>query len=171
MEPIPPIPAWIIGGELEEYAPLLPLAVSLYERSSKGDSNGGIIEQFEYGPTRRLVEVYKKTNRSEEARQLVLKSATKKTDYGVGNAQYAAQMNVQQLNSCAQLLIGLGYPADSVRLYTELLGDTEALQAAAEWNGSDWITQSAQNGLRQALDGNEFLLEGCRKRSKPWVLP
>ncbi len=154
-EPIPPVTAWLIGQELEEFSPLQPTVLALYEAAVKDEELNPYNQNgFEYSPARRLVEVYKKMGRNDDARQLILKYSSPKEDTPGYPQGYAAYQHISQVNYLAQTLNDLGFPADAVRLYTEVLGDNDSIQAASQWNGNmDQYLRQAQDGLANAIEG------------------
>ncbi len=147
--PLALTPRWALAQELENFGPMTDLVVKMHE--------GGIQEaltdpntQFSYSPVLRLVHIYKRQGRSEEARALVLKFAKADVNYP-WDPHYAAYRKIENLNAVGTQLIDLGYPADAVRVYNQLLSDPNQLQVANQWyGGQDRFTQMAQAGLTRA---------------------
>jgi tetratricopeptide (TPR) repeat protein len=156
-DPIPMYAAWVIGQELEGYGPMLELAESLYKLAIKEmelDSNNNFNQQFEYSPARRLVYLYGKAGKKDEARNLALKFTRKRESGNHFNQQYEIAQNIEQLMAVAGQLNELGYPADAVKLFNEVLADREGLEVANGWRGGDdWYSNQAQQGLDQAVKG------------------
>ncbi len=147
--PLPLTPRWAFAQELENYGPLTDLVVKMHE--------GGIKEalvdentQFSYSPVLRLVHIYKRQGRNEDARALVLKFSKADVNYPY-DPHYAAYRKVENLSAIGNQLAELGYPADAVRIYNELLSDANRLQIANQWHGGgDRFTQTVQAGLTRA---------------------
>ena len=49
------------------------------------------------------------------------------------------------------MLASIGFPADAVKMFSEVLSDTEGLEQAATWGGGQW-DQQAQTGLKSAME-------------------
>ncbi|MBX6312290.1 MAG: tetratricopeptide repeat protein [Isosphaeraceae bacterium] len=154
-ERIPLYAAWVLGQEFEDYGPTVEVALALYEGALQDiDDNDSFNRQLNDSPARRLVALYHKAGRPEDARSLVLSFTKRKPLDGRYPPQYAAQQQIQNLNQAAALLFEMGYPADAVRVYTSILSDAEMLQAAQGWRGGDnWLTQQTEQGLARALRG------------------
>ena len=121
---------WVIGAELEGHTPTRDLAVTAYETSvsrEADDSNRGL--RFGYGPANRLVTLYARENRREDARRVLIRSA--KTD-GADSMGYPAgyleQMRMQSLGQAAGQHLELGYAADAVTFYSESLDYAREIQ-------------------------------------------
>ena len=85
---------------------------------------------FEYGPKRPLALLYKKLGRAGESRDLLLAAARSPGDFSNSDPSYAAYQKINQSMSVGSMLLELGYPADSARIYSEVANDTQALEAA-----------------------------------------
>lgn len=153
--PIPSQAAWVVGLEIEDLEPLREVAESLYQLTIKdmmNDNMNSINQQFEYSPARRLVYLYKKMGRNAEAREIVLKFTRKIEDQSGYPAYYVASQNMERQAGVASQLADLGFPADAVRVYGEMLGDTEGQEAVQAWRGGDdYIMRQAQEGLKNAM--------------------
>ena len=150
-DPIPSTPAWLMGEELEDYGPTRDVALALYEGTTKpGVDDGNNLNGYQYSPAKRLLDLYKKEGRKDDARALVAKLAKKKSNPRYGG-QYAALQDLQNLTALAAELVSLGQPADAVKMYSAVLGDADGLSQAVQYQGSDYVTQNAQQGMQQAL--------------------
>jgi hypothetical protein len=140
----------IIGLELEQYEPLQEIALRLYEEVMKESSNGDFIDEFEYSPAQRVVAIDKRLGRNEAARQQILQYLRKgDSDRYSFDVRYAAYQKIQQRTRIGALLLELGFPADAVRLYAELLADGETLKLAREmgWRGD------LDRAINRAIEG------------------
>lgn len=148
--PMPLQARYIVGQELENYAALQDLAMKVYEGGLKEvDAEGGM--DFSYNPIKRLIVLYQRTGRIEEAREIVLKFTKDRGNPGY-DADYEAYRYINNMNAIASQLLELGYPVDAVRLFNDVLSDQERLQTASRWNG-EYMKRQAQDGLSQALQG------------------
>jgi tetratricopeptide (TPR) repeat protein len=161
---------WVIAQEIENQGPLQDLALSIHEKAAKLGENDQNME-FSYHPAKRLVSLYQRAGRTAEARELVLKFAKRSSDSGY-DPQYAAYRRINDLNSIGTQLLELGYPADAVRVFNEVLGDDERLQLVRQWyGGREQFTDQAVQGLNRALQGlnAETLGRTLRELLKPPV--
>ncbi len=143
----------IVGQELDGVKPLADLELKLYEGAVANDDSG---IEYQWGPAKRLVTLYHQAGKDAEARELVLKYARKPSDrnYGPGNQAYAGYQRMTNAIAFAQQMMELGYPADAVRFYEEILGDTEAIEGTKQvYGGQDHMIQQARQQLDQALKG------------------
>jgi tetratricopeptide (TPR) repeat protein len=149
-DPVPHNARLIIGQEIEGYGPLEPLALTLYERANKEDDEVNGLD-FEFHPVRRLIELYRKHGRGAEARDIVLKFA-RRPENNWYDPQYAAYQKIRRTSSVGQELLNLGYPADAVPMFSEMLADTETLRTAERfYGGSDYMTRELRQGLDRGL--------------------
>ena len=145
---------WIVGSELENHAATHDLAVTAYETSAKlaaENQNQGI--NFDYGPTKRLVSIYVRDKRLEDARKLLVD--VPKTDNTQGYPDgYLEQMKMQSLGSAAGELLKLGFAADAVTLYNESIGLAKEIPAdSPNYIGNrEGLLQQQREGLTRALD-------------------
>src|SRR5262249_16663812 len=59
-----------------------------------------------------------------------------------------------ELNEVAGLLLEIGFPADALRVYNEVLGLTDAIREAQPYLGNvDYVLQQARSGADRALRG------------------
>ncbi|MCI0457302.1 MAG: tetratricopeptide repeat protein, partial [Gemmataceae bacterium] len=155
--PVPWKARYFFGMELENYSRMQDLVLQLYE--------GGVAEalrdpdlEFSNSPVQRLVKFYQQLERNHDAKALVLKFLNHTGDY-YWDPGYSMYRRLNSMNTIGTQLVQLGFPADAVRIYNEILGDQEALQVAQHWGGGDWRVM-AENGLQQSL-----------KALKPGTLP
>ena len=114
---------WPGGSENEDG--LRPLAVALYESTVKGpavDRTRYRGLDFQNSPARRLVALYQRDGRGEDARELLLGALRIRNDSSISYAPgYLAYKRINDLSFVAGELLKMGYPADAVRLYNDLL--------------------------------------------------
>jgi tetratricopeptide (TPR) repeat protein len=142
----------IVGQELDGVKPLREIELKLYEGAIDEENNG---MEYQWGPAKRLVTLYHQAGKDAEAREMVLKYARKPSDRNYGNNQaYAGYQRMTNAIAFGQQMMELGYPADAVRFYEEILGDTEAIEGTKQvYGGQDHMIQQARQQLDQALKG------------------
>lgn len=150
----------LIGQEVETDDALRPVAVALYEGAIKDESTTDRFSGmgYQYKPARRLVALYRKDNRLAEARDLLLDDLRRRNDPNPmfsSSPESAAYQRLNELSLIGKELLELGFPADAVRVYNELIGSSEDLQLAQGMNGgtSDHYLKPAQDGLEKAMAG------------------
>src|SRR5262249_23002572 len=104
---------WIIGNELENHTSTKALAQRVYERATEGrllSSTG--VSNFRFSPMKRLIDLYVKDGRKDDARRLLL-AATKVQENPGYPDEYLQQMRMQSLSAVASQLADLGFTADA----------------------------------------------------------
>ena len=154
-ESVPSNVYWIVGSELENYAATRDLAVTAYEISAKlaAESQNSRID-FDYGPARRLVSMYVRDNRLEDARRILIN--VPKSDNNMSYPDgYLEQMRMQSLGSAANELLKLGFAADAVTLYNESIALAKDIPAdSPNYIGNrEALIQQQREGLTRALEG------------------
>jgi tetratricopeptide (TPR) repeat protein len=158
-----PMPMWtriIFGQELRDYDSMRDLALETFEGAAE-DMLNDMNMDYSFNPIRQLVDLYREAGRKKEARALMLKFVRPlDSRYDVG---YAAYQRIQSTSSLANSFTEMGYPIDALRLCSELLDDSETLEAAANFNGP-WMKQQAEQALQNAIKGlkSETLAESVR---------
>ncbi|HTU17039.1 MAG TPA: DUF1583 domain-containing protein [Gemmataceae bacterium] len=147
-----PMPMWpriVFGQELRDYESMRDLALETFEGAREEMLNDMNMD-YSYNPIRQLVQLYSDAGRKKDARALMLQFVRPSDDrYDPG---YAAYRRIQNMSSLANGLTEMGYPIDALRLCSELLDDSETLEAAARFNGP-WLKQQAEGALRNAIKG------------------
>ena len=118
---------WIVGEELENHAATHDLAYVVYETSlAQASEDLNIRFQFDYGPASRLVGLYERDHRLEDARRILLNlDKTQPSDSSIGYpVDYLKQMRLQSLGNAAAKLLNLGFAADAVLLYNQAIALT-----------------------------------------------
>jgi tetratricopeptide (TPR) repeat protein len=110
---------WIVAQELEAKAATKELALKLYERAAVSDERD-LNDEFQYGPSRRLVHLYKDAGRTEDARKLLLDAAYRRPIQD-GNFAYRLSQKAESLIAIGGMLQEMNQPVDSLRVYRELL--------------------------------------------------
>ncbi|HQU42837.1 MAG TPA: hypothetical protein PK867_08490, partial [Pirellulales bacterium] len=149
--PMPSYACWVAGQELENRGELSDLAMKLYE--STVDQSDVNLNGFNFSPLKRLVGIYHKANRDEDARALVLKLA-KGNNYENYDPNYAAYQRIQSGMALGTQLIELGYAADAAKIYNDLLADGESFeQARIIYGNVEQFKQQVEQGLAKAMQG------------------
>ena len=147
-DPPPVTVRQVIAQEWEDVPALRPLAISFYEGAIKEADPSG---SFYYSsPVQRLVELYRRAGRLDEARAALLAFARTAGNYSY-DPGVAAYYKVNDRTEIAAKLLAIGFPADAARLYDETLADTEALDLARDYFGEG---DSQKNLLRRGLEGS-----------------
>ncbi len=144
----------IVGQELDGIKPLKDLELKLYRGAVERDEDN-MNSTFQHGPAGRLVTLLHQDGKDAEARELVLKYSKRPSDRNFGNNPASAgYQRVQDGLAFGRQMLELGYPADAVRFFEEILGDAEALAGARQvYGGTDQMTQQILQSLAQALQG------------------
>ena len=161
-EPVSPNALWVIGSELENYGATSDLATTVYEGTlAKRTDDPYTSLNFNYSPVRRLISIYERDGRKEDARRVLVESARPREFDGGYPDGYIEQMRLQGLTSAAQQLVSLGYAAEAVPLYIESMALAETIGPNTSYyiGNLDQIRQRARDGLElalQGLDGSEL---------------
>ena len=158
-DPIPLMPAWVLGLEFEDYALTRPVALALYEQTqgARPDPSMGQI-LFTNTPAKRLSALYRRDGRIGDAAGLVARYLDRKpTGEAARAAAYAGDFGFQRLADGAQQYFELGLPAEAVRVYTGARDDPAHRRAL-----------QAQPAAMQVLDQQAtFQVGRARKALKP----
>jgi tetratricopeptide (TPR) repeat protein len=146
---------WCIGEELENHARLRDLAVTAYESALNRPSDDPYSRlNFDSGPAKRLVTLYERESRLEDARRVLVDFA-KFDDFSYSyDVDYQQQMRMRGLGSAANKLNELGFHADAIALY----GESLAIASQIAPNGPNFfgnregIVRGFREGLTKALD-------------------
>ena len=88
---------WVIAGELEKYATMKALTVQVYERAVGSKSvDPFTLRNFQYSPTSRLVKLYVRDGRKDDARRVLLE-LNRPHDFPNYDQDYINQMKMQGL--------------------------------------------------------------------------
>src|SRR5262249_7684747 len=160
---------WIIAGELENYATMKGLAIRMYERCVESPSSDPFtLRNYQYSPMKRLVNLYVRDGRRDDARRVLLEIA-KPREFPNYDQDYSNQMRLQGLAAAARQLAEIGFPADAVPLYNEALAAAESPSENDLVGNREGLVQSARQGLDQALLGlkDEQLVRAVRGLLEP----
>ena len=150
---------WIIGAELEDHAETRARAVSLYQTSVKRqaeDANSRF--DFDYGPAKRLVSIYTRDNRLEDARRILVESARNDENPSQSNIiypdGYLEQMRMRALSSAAGELLKLGFPSDAATLYIESLSIAKqvSVEASNYIGNMEGLVRQNRDALDRAIE-------------------
>ncbi len=155
-ESIPTVVFGVIGAELEGHTTTRDLAIATYETGiSREADDPSTISRLGYGPANRLVTLYTRENRREDARRILLGSGKPGNTNGVIYPEgYLEQMRMQSLGTAAAQLLELGFAADAVALYSESLNVAREITP----DGSNYIgnlkmlTRQYRDGLTRAIE-------------------
>jgi tetratricopeptide (TPR) repeat protein len=150
-EPMPSDVKWTVAQLVEDVGSMQDVVVPLYESALKR----GPSRQYSYDdgftdtPARRLVVLYKRSGRTEEAYELVMRAARDDSTSADNDPDWSAGVKVQKAAAISQQLLELGYPADAVRLSNTLLGEPATLENAQQHGGnfSGQLEQTLNHGL------------------------
>lgn len=157
---VPPVARFILTQELEFYAGVEDLAIQTLEAGIEDMMRDGDYE-FSYTPARRLVWWYEQLGRKDDARKLISRLArTDKTDPGYYPSGYMQYRIVRSAVNAGQELVRMGEPVEAVRLYNQLLTDTDTLNQANQYSGGEQFDRQLEQGLQAAI-----------KALKPSALP
>jgi hypothetical protein len=158
-DPRNPMPAdvkWVIAQLVEDVASMEDAVVPLYEAAMQKDQSESRRYYYDDGfaesPGRRLVLLYKRAGRIEEAHALLTKAA-QDPDSGLDiDADWAARMRSQRALTIGQQFLELGYPADAVRLWNAAGVENAAVEFAGRFVGENFAG-GFQDGIRRGLEG------------------
>ncbi len=152
---IPSASRMFIGQELDKITALKDLEIKFYEGAMAEDTDGMMRNNgFQYGPGKRLAQLYKKSGRSKDARDLILKYARTPNDWNGYDPNYASYQKINEFMQLASLMVEIGYPADAALFYSEIANDTDAINNARQWYGNtDQLSNQIRQGLTQSLQG------------------
>jgi tetratricopeptide (TPR) repeat protein len=153
--PIPYATRLFLAQELGDREAFRPLVLTLYETAMKenGEENSGL--DYEYHPVRRLVALYKKLGRNADARAVALRVARRR-DSNNYDPTYALARRSESIAALGRELLDLGYPADALAQFNEVLSSSEAIAAMKQYRGggdNNYIINQLHEGLRAALRG------------------
>ena len=146
-DPIPAMVRQIVGQECEDLPALRPLAITLFAGAIKDND-----DQLMYynNPVQRLVEMYRRAGRLDDARRELLAFARKAGN--VGNTPgVSAYYRINDRTEVASVLLKIGFPADAAKLNDETLADRETLALARDFYGDDSFITALRRGLDQSL--------------------
>ncbi|MCA9058184.1 MAG: hypothetical protein KDA85_06780, partial [Planctomycetaceae bacterium] len=148
---MPGIVAWILGQELDRFDDTREVAIQLLERATA--SNSGVsISQLEYSAAHRLFDIYVRNGQRQNARDLLLKQISQKSNDQY-DQQYVAHQWLENTRWAAQKFEEIQFPVDAIRCYQELLNDSERLEIAVRWEGETRAQLEVQlrKGLKKSL--------------------
>jgi len=146
---------WCIGEELETHARARDLAVTVYATALDRPSDDPYSRlDFDNGPARRLVTLYERENRPEDARRVLVNFANFDDFSYSYDVDYQQQMRMRGLGSAASKLNELGFQADAIALYSESLAIASQLTPNGPnyFGNRDGMIRQYRDGLTRALD-------------------
>ena len=147
IEAMPAYTGWIVGQELEGFEDTRNIALKLFEHAAKQNRE----QSLSYSPIVKLIDMYEKAGRKEEARELMLKQ-TKRTNNEGYNDDYYQSITIGNTVWVAKKLLDMGYPVDSVKLFRKVLdAPKEVLERAQNYGYANNASGQAKKGLEDAL--------------------
>jgi tetratricopeptide (TPR) repeat protein len=150
---IPHDARWVIAQEIENFGPLAAQAERLYK---------GALEQnyesrgmtYPNNPARRLIALYRRVGRLEDARSMLLKLAeTSVAPYYYDPVQAVAQ-RAAALGTIGNDLLALGFPVDAVTVFGRVTDDLDKVpDDYPYYPPKEMLRQQSQDGMTRALKG------------------
>ena len=140
---------WLIGQELDQYEDTRELAVEILEQAvAAPDSHN--MNEFRYSPGSRLVELYAKVGRKEDARKILLEqSRIGFTDNH--NPGYGSYKRINNAKFIGEKLAKMGFNIDAVLVYRAVIEDKQAFEDAKRWGGND-NEEAIRTGMDKAME-------------------
>ncbi len=145
-----------IGSELEDHSATRELALAVYEASIYNENTSSYSRfDFDNGCVSRLVAIYMRDERPEDARRILLDFINDADASSVYDQEYAQQMRLQGLHTVAGKLAELGFVADAINCYGEALAlDREIGVTTYNYIGNrEQIVRQCREGISRSLDG------------------
>ena len=147
---------WVIGAELEDHGPTRDLALTAYETSLHRNTDDPYSRlNYDNGPAKRLVNLYEREKRVDDARRVLV-------DFARGDASsysgypdgYIEQMKMNALGSAAAKLHELGFAADAVAFYNQSLGLSREIPPGSPtyFGNTEGMISQYRDGLTRALE-------------------
>ena len=147
MESISAVPAWLVGQELGKFGDTLELAIKILEQAEARNDQPQM-DQLQYSSTAKLIDLYAKAGRREEARRLlVARSRGPGRNYS-SNQGYAAYEKLEATTYVAKKLADLGYQVEALIMYRDAFFDKTSMEAAKQYGG-DWMTRQLEEGMKE----------------------
>ncbi len=146
---------WCIGEELENHARARDLAVTVYECALNRPSEDAYARlNFDTSPAKRLVTLYERENRLDDARRVLVDFARFDDFSNSYDEEYTRQMRMRGLGAAANKLNEMGFNADAIALYGECLALAREIPPSAPMYIGNRVgmVQQYQVGLTKALD-------------------
>ncbi len=146
---IPSDSCWIIGQELDQFEDTRPVALKLFESAADRSSSRS---QIQYSPVARLIELYGKLGRKQDARNLLNKQVRKPSSNNY-DPQYASYLQVQNSIWAGEQFMKLECPVDAVRVFRRLSEDRVAVEQAGVRYGNrpEYFQSKIDRGLQGAI--------------------
>ncbi|MHB1556493.1 MAG: DUF1583 domain-containing protein [Isosphaeraceae bacterium] len=145
-----------IAAELEDHAATRDLAMQVYACGVYRPCTDTYNRlDFDSGCARRLVTIYMREDRPEDARRILVDMVRNTDDIQGYNAEYLQQMYLMGWSQVANKLAELGFAADAVAAYSEALAiDREIPASASNYIGDrEQIAHRCREGISRTLDG------------------
>ncbi|MDR3639221.1 MAG: DUF1583 domain-containing protein [Isosphaeraceae bacterium] len=144
---------WILAQELENFTPTLGAAETLYKRAMNDEYQSRGLS-YPNHPARRLVLLYRRSGRIADARELLVTLSKDHASPDYYDPSQAIANRANMLGGLATQLVDLGYPADAVNLFAEMMGEIEKLPPDYRYYPDrNTLEQQAQQGTSRAMQG------------------
>ena len=139
---------WELAQEMWPHEPLIEMAIRLLEAAT---NNPEVMtnNEFEYTPGKPLVNLYKQRGRKDDARKVMLKAINSKR-YENYDRDYQAYQRVRNAISMGKEFREMGFPADAIKIYQQMLSRTEDLTTSQRYGGGN-MKQELNKGMQTAL--------------------
>ena len=111
-DPMPTMVRWVIAQELEDYGAVRDVVLKLHESAVEEALTDNWMMNLSYSPVQRLVALYRRIGRKDQARELVLRFIRSEVSYP-WDYSYSLYRRAEQLQAAGDLLLRLGYPVDA----------------------------------------------------------
>ena len=145
---------WTVGLELEQHPATRDLAVAAYE-SAMGLPSAFLQFRFQSDriPARRLVDIYVRDGRRDDARLALLKMARSSNFPDTAAKELINRYKMQALAAVAGWLVELGFTSDAIPMYTEALTLVDWFDSfAPNYFTGDAVFEQLPRQLRDGLD-------------------
>ena len=149
LKDLPRSTGWLIAQELDKYEDTRELAVELLEVAVNAPNTNGM-DEFQYSPEYRLVDLYSKVGREEEARKILIKESKRVfvDNYNAGRASY---QKIENSKNIGDKLAQMGFHIDAVLVYRLVADDKQAFEESKRWGGRN-SEKNILSGIEKSLD-------------------
>lgn len=153
-DPMPMVPRWALGVELENYEPLHDLCERLYKAKNPEERYGGL--DFNNTIERRLAGLYQSRGKVEEARTVIRAALEQPVQVDFYDQDYYQRQRAESVREGAEMLLELGAPLDALQALGSVLNDAPLSVGLRNnpYGGGDSLTglEKLQEQTLQAID-------------------
>ncbi len=148
LETMPDDTCWLVGQELDQFEDTRDLALKLFEVAAEKPSS---MTQIEYSPTARLIELYRNLGRMDDAKKLLDKQLSRKSDIDYDDS-YLAYVKIENSVWAGQQYLKLECPVEAVRIFRAMADDDSTIEMAGRrYSGrADYFQTKVKKGLNDA---------------------